>query len=763
MKSFLLSFSICTILFIGQAFSQNANIRGFVYEKATGEPLIFTNVYLKGTNLGVQSDVNGFYSISKIPAGTYTLLVTAVGYDSLQIPITLKENEIVTKKLFVAARSVELGTVDISAERQEAKTDVKMSITKITTREIKQIAGVGGESDIAQYLQTMPGVVSTGDQGGQLYIRGGAPIQNKVLLDGMIIYNPFHSIGFYSVFDADIVRNAEIYTGGFNAEHGGRISSIIDITTRDGNKKRLAGRFSASPFMSKLILEGPLSKAANEDDGSSSFLISARTSYLQQTSPVFYQYVNENAKVPIPYNFTDLYGKVSLNGNNGSKLNLFGFNFRDSVDFANNSNLNWTNNGFGSNFVIIPGAASALINGSVAYSNYKISLKDPGTAPRTSTVNGFNMGLSFTYFFGKDELKYGLDLQAFSTNYTYNTKVGQAVDLPGRSTEIVGYLKYKKVWDKLVIEPGLHLRYYANLAELSPEPRFGAKYNFSEHVRLKLAAGLYSQNLISANSDQEVVNLFYGFLSAPDKLPQTFDGKAVNSKLQKARHFIIGTEFDLAPHLDLNVEAYIKDFYQLININRDKVFDSENDYVFETGLARGIDFSLKYDYKRVYLWAAYSLATVSRDRESNGVIQTYNPNFDRRHNITLVGAYNFGKKTDWDLNVRWNIGSGFPFTQTQGFYEKQDFGQGAQTPYGTSPGGLGIIYAGLNQGRLPWYHRFDITIKKRWELGKNSTLEANVSATNVYNRNNVFYVDRITAKRVDQLPFLPSAGFNITF
>ena len=188
--------SVVGILFILNTIgiSQTATIRGFVYDKGTGEPIIFTNVIIAGTTIGSATDVNGYYAISKVTPGDYVLSVTYLGYDTLKENVSVKANEIVTKKLYLTKGSVNLKTFEISAEKQEAKTEVKMSVIKITPKEIKQIPTIGGEADIAQYLQVLPGVVFTGDQGGQLYIRGGSPIQNKVMLDGIVIYNPFHSI-----------------------------------------------------------------------------------------------------------------------------------------------------------------------------------------------------------------------------------------------------------------------------------------------------------------------------------------------------------------------------------------------------------------------------------------------------------------------------------------------------------------------------------------------------------------------------------------
>ena len=198
---------------------------------------------MKKTSIGGTTDVNGYFVISKIPPGNYTLMVTYLGYDSIVMPISIKANEVLTKKLILTKGAYNLDVVNISADREEARQETKTSVTKVTPKQLKQIPSIGGQPDLAQYLQVIPGVVFTGDQGGQLYIRGGSPIQNKVLLDGMVIYNPFHSIGLFSVFETDIIRNADVYTGGFGAEYGDRVSSVMDITTRDGSKKRFGGKF----------------------------------------------------------------------------------------------------------------------------------------------------------------------------------------------------------------------------------------------------------------------------------------------------------------------------------------------------------------------------------------------------------------------------------------------------------------------------------------------------------------------------------------
>ncbi|MGE5383720.1 MAG: TonB-dependent receptor [Omnitrophica WOR_2 bacterium] len=763
-----------SLLFITLSLSaQDGVIRGFVYEKETGEPVIFTNVYLYHTNYGAATDVNGYFTISKIPAGNYRLMVTYMGYDTVNEPVSIKKGQVITKKLFLNKSSFNLQEVQITAEHEEAQSDTRTSVIKITPKQISRIPTIGGQPDLAQYLQVLPGVVFTGDQGGQLYIRGGAPIQNKVLLDGMIIYNPFHSIGLFSVFDTDILRNADIYTGGFNSEYGGRISSVMDLTTRDGNKKKISGKVGLSTFGGKIMLEGPIVKQKDESKGSISYILTAKNSYLKESSKILYQYIDTAG---LPFNYTDLYGKISINGSNGSKINLYGFNFNDRVDYANLASYKWKSNGAGGNFVVIPGNNPVLMEGNFSYSSYKINMEEGSQPSRSSSINGFNLGLGFTYFLGKNEIKYGLEMLGFKTVFDFANSVGLGYNQTENTTEIAGFVKYKMTKGKVLFEPGFRIQYYASLSNLSPEPRVALKYNITDKIRFKMAAGLYSQNLISANSDRDVVNLFYGFLSGQDNLQETYKGKEVSHKLQKSQHLVAGFEFDPLPYTSVNIEGYYKNFSQLTNINRNKIFNDADpysnpsspnyvqdyyrkDFIIENGNANGIDVSLKYDKRKIYFWAVYSLAYVNRSDE----VEEYVPHYDRRHNVNLVSSYRFGEDLDWEFNARWNLGSGFPFTQNQGIYEKLPFEQGVYTDYVTENGQMGLVYGKLNGARLPYYHRLDLSLMKRFRIGESGMLEANLSVTNVYDRDNIFYINRITGDKIYQLPIMPSFGITMSF
>lgn len=661
-------------------------------------------------------------------------------------------------------------------------------------KDINRVVAVGGVADIAQSVQVLPGVVSTGDQGGQIYIRGGTPVQNKVLLDGMIVYNPFHSIGLFSVFDTDVIKNFDVYTGGFNADYGGRVSSIMDITTRDGNRKRIGGKITVSPFGAKFMLEGPIRRMSNDSDanqhGSITYIVSVKNSYLRQSSKLLYTYVDPNG---LPFNFSDYYGKVSFNSLNGSKLNLFGFSFNDTVtQYKGGASLSWKSYGFGSNFQVVPGNSTTLIKGNFAYSRYNIGMQENFYAPRNSSVDAFNLGLNFTYFQRKNVVNYGIDVLGSKTSFDFQNAVNREIAQVDNTTEFSFYIKYKWISGNiggkkdslsnrtLILEPGFRIQDYASLHEVSPEPRMGFKYNFNNHLRLKGAFGMYSQNLISATSDRDVVNLFYGFLSGPDHLPTTFvdqngTTRDVKSALQKANHYILGFEYDPIDstqkwgNLEFNIEGYLKDFRQLTNLNRNKLFEDDQahvnepdmlkkDFIIETGKAYGVDFLVKYEYKKIYFWGVYSLGFVTR---WDG-LQEYRPNFDRRHNINIVGAYNFGKYDEWEVNVRWNFGSGFPFTPTQGFFENLQF-DNITTDYTQQNGQLGILYGKLNSHQLPTYHRLDVTIKRTWEFSESNKLEVGLSVTNAYDRQNIFYFDRVAYTRVDQLPIMPSLSVNWAF
>lgn len=758
-KTLFLIFTIITTI----VSAQTGSIRGFVYDKETGEPMMLSNVMLENTQIGTSTDVNGYFVLSKIKTGNYNIKITTLGYETYIAPIKIEKNKVLALNIHLEASATELDAIEIRGTQEIARTESQVSIEKITSKDIQQMPSIGGQADLAQYIQVLPGVVFSGDQGGQLYIRGGSAIHNKVLLDGMVVYNPFHSIGLFSVFETDIIRSADVYTGGFSAQYGGRISSVMDITTKDGNKKHFAGKLAASTFGANLLLEGPI---VNKPNYTLSYILSAKNSYLSKTSTSIYSYMDKE----LPYDYLDLYGKLTLATDNGSKINFFGLNFTDKVNqYEAIADFNWSNKAFGTNFLLLPGTSSALVEGVIAYSDYTMNMKETSTNQnQMSNIGGFNVGMSVTNFFGDDRLKYGMEMEGSTTKTAYK----QNDTITDYSTEIGLYAIYKLIYKKILIEPSLRLSYYASLGNAFLEPRLSAKWNLSNNFRFKLATGIYSQTFLDTKSDRDIVNLFTGYMTVnPDlNIVDSFRGAPIESYVQTSNHFIFGAEYDILRNLNLNVELYYKTMENLVSANRDRQYadDAEHadkpdyqrkEYTVERGKAYGADFSLKYDDGRLYVWTIYSLGKVIRE----GEIQTYSPHYDRRHNVNILINYQMGQSRDFELSLRWNYGSGFPYSPTASMVELLDFSNGINSNFISQNGTLTTIYGDLNSERLPNYHRFDISAKKRFDIGKRSILEINLSVTNVYNRNNLFYYNRITSERVDQLPIMPSLGITYTF
>jgi hypothetical protein len=751
------------LIFASAAFAQKGGIlRGNIFDSSTGEPIIYGTVVLEGTDFGMNTNLEGFFSFIDVPAGDYKLIVTYVGFETYEEEFKVENNKILYRNIEIEPSSVQLSTFKISGRKSKARTEVTVSQLSVSASELKSLPAAG-DPDIAQYLPVLPGVISTGDQGGQIYIRGGAPIQNLMLLDGIPIINPFHSIGFFSVFETETIKSVDVLTGGFGAKYGGRLSAVVDIKTRDGNTKNYSGKLSTNPFMTKALFEGPIKKAKDSSDGSASFMLSGKTSYIDQTSKTLYPYavaVGGGAD-NLPYSFTDLYGKLTLKSGNGSKLNLFGFNYNDRVNYEI-ADLNWKLSGFGAKGLIIPSNSNLIISSNVAYSNYNIDLVEDEGFDRNSGIQQATVNFDFAYYGLNTDFNYGLFFNTLRTDFKFRNFRGITINQVSNAAEMGGYFSLKSTIGNLIIEPSVRGQFYQAQSKFSVEPRLGAKWNVTDDLRLKMAGGLYTQNLLSSVNEQEVVNIFVGFLLGPEQeILDVETGAFAENRLQRSTHLILGTEYDLSSNLELNVEVYTKQFGQLISLNRNKTEAKDPDFVAENGEARGLDISLRYEKDDFYVWSTYSLGKVTRfDGE-----QVFPTIFDRRHNVNLLFSYKFGANKNWEAGVRWNYGSELPFTQTQGFYGNVNFlDEGLNTNVGTSNPELSTLYSSVrNGGRLSPYHRLDMSVKRFFKINPTNIIEAQFSVTNAYNRPNVFFIDRKTSERIDQLPILPNATLSWSF
>ena len=474
---------------VGQGQSTKSDIRGFVYDGDNGDrsvASVITAVKDKSDGTVVRSilsDNDGYYALTGLTPGDYWVRVSHAGFDTLYEKVKVFA-DINTKKDFYLQHISSMEAVEISVKGKAR--DAQVGVTNIEARAIYKMPAVGAEPDILQYLQILPGVVFSGDQGGQLYIRGGSPIMNKVMMDGLTIYNPFHSIGLFSVFETDLIQTADVYSAGFGSEYGGRVSAVVDIKTRDGNRKRMAGKVGLTTFTSKLLLESPLRKY-QQGKNNSSIAISYKNSFLRESSRLLYNYANPDK---LPYNFGDLFVKMSFNSANGGYTKLYGFRFSDNVAFPGSTRYGWTSTGLGGKFLVVPEQAKTRVDGFFLWSQYSIEQKEQDAKPRNSSIGGFNLGMNFSYNFKRDDLKWGIELNGFQTNFQLYNANDRKINQLESTTEINSFGNYRVVRKKLICNIGLRNQYYASLGNGSLEPRFQLRYMPLKSIGIKFAVGM---------------------------------------------------------------------------------------------------------------------------------------------------------------------------------------------------------------------------------------------------------------------------------
>lgn len=768
MKKPALTLGLLLLINTLQIFPQTGTIKGFVYDSSTGQPLPVATVTITGTKNGTATDSDGFFLLLRVPAGSQTIKVSYLGYEDYLKTLSIQADGMEQMVVHLKPSVYELEAATISAERRRLEHLNPVSAHHLTQVTLNKIPGLTGQADLAEYLQVLPGIIFTGDRGGQFYVRGGAPVQNLVKLDGMTLISPFHSIGFASVFDTETIGSVDVFTAGFGSRYGGRTSSVIDVKSRMGNRREFKAKASASTFGYGLLVEGPVKKMTEEDPSSVSIILSNKGSYISKSAGVLYPYLDS---IGLPFKYNDFFAKVSLVGRRGDQLDLMGIHFTDAADYSELLRSTWETNGGGIRFLATPTGSRLLFESVFNYTDYRSEFLESGKRPRKTRYNSLE-GLMKIFYNGPFlKLEWGTEMNVMHTLHTFARPGDLLTEHEYFTTEILTYVENRIETDRFLIEPGIRLQYYADQAFFSPEPRLKIKFRINDLLNLNFASGLYSQNLLSTTSPEDVVSLFQGYYIGPGLVQDTYKGKYMDDKISLAWHAVGGLNYFGPKNLKLSVEGYVKDYYRMITYNRYKLYEesliSDNPlpeylmkyFIIEQGWAYGVDFLADWNTATWNLYLAYSLGYVTREDE----FTKYIPHFDRRHNLNLVAGYKLGHRQKWEVKARWNLGSGFPFTQSYGIFETlmSDYGQFNLDP--TTSGEASTWYAPLNEGRLPWYHRFDISLQKIWQFGKGQNIELNISIMNLYNRQNVFYVDRITMKRINQLPILPTLGISWQF
>jgi len=724
-------------LFAFSAYAQSSGkLRGFVVDSTNGEALAYSNVYINEAKLGASTDEKGFFIISGIPSDrNYTVTISYVGYDTKIIKTSISKNLITHINVKLNPSTLQLGTVEKIGEKVIEKNSTDIGLTRISIKELENLPK-GVETDILRSLQYLPGVQSTGDISARYYVRGGASNQNMVLLNNVPLYNPFHALGIFSVVDPDMINNVEFYKGGFTAEYGGRLSSVLRMVTKDGNKNKLALKANASFLSMKTMLEGPIPFG--------SFVLTARKSYSNQILRKFVN--NQNA----PFDFYDISFKLNYSNPDfvgGSKFVVHSFLSGDKLDYNNplKENFNWQNNLLGVQwFKVYDVPLYSEFNLSLSQFSGKVDPNLSNVLRRENELNDVSLDAIFTYLFdNKNEFVAGFNVHSIKTKFLMSNKIGLTSDYNNRGASLALFTKYKLL---SISDLGVDIGSRFNFISLTDkdglkfEPRISVSYLFLPNLTFKASWGIYQQELSTLSSESEIISLFEPWIIIPEYL-----------KPSNSVQYSTGINYYPISEWNIQIEGYLKKMSNLPILNPDKQRNSDPDFVSGEGESFGWEILNRFTIYPVSVTASYALSWAYLTVND----WTYYPKYDSRHNANIIIDVNLG--AGWSTALTWIFNSGLPFTPFVGFYDKLFFDDFHQNNYIINSYSAYAILGDRNIKRMPTYHRMDFTLSKTFNLSF-MKLGVDFSILNLYNRKNIFYYNFKTGERVNMLPFLPTVS-----
>ena len=738
------------------AAAQSASLRGFVTDASSGEPLQDATVVLRdmaSAEQGTITDADGVYGFSRITPGRHVLRVSFVGYAVHLDTLDIAGNENRRLNVALTPGDGELGELVVETERSTGAARVTAGQQTVKPADVELIPAPDVSGDLAMYLTTLPGVVTVGDRGGQLFLRGGEASQNLVLLDGMTLFQPFHVLGFFSAFPSDILRQADVYAGGYGARFGGRLSSVIEVQTRTGNKVEHSGTATIAPFMSSLMLELPVVR------NRASLLVSARRSLVEQlAAPII--------GVPMPFAFGDAFVKLHSILTPHAQLSVQAVTTFDRGTIAEDTGglppeeVRWKNHGISARYLVLPGVQPLIIDANVSWFYYRNEM-GPAQAPyRTSQIHGFKGFVDVTYTGRGFDVTGGLWTQL---PYPEN-RLGGAYQNVYPEQDLLGhvafYVEPEIRFGGLSVRPGIRALRYESLVEPVIEPRLRLIWQHGIHT-LTGAAGVYRQEVLGLSDRRDATNVFIAWTNIPEPGGR-YQGDIRAGRIGKATHFLAGYRINPGKHLELAVEAFHKDIDNLF-ISEWTAFPRFTTRLQPAkGKIQGADVRLEMRWPRFYGYVTYGLSSTTYWAKQRSLDLWYGveemrfrPPHDRRHQVNALASFDL---RGFDVSLRWHFGSGVPFSRALGF-DGFILMQGLVDLYNTE-GSRRVIYERPFSGLLPTYHRLDVSVERRLRIGRYD-VSAMASLLNAYNRQNLFYLDVFTMRRVDQLPVVPSVGVKV--
>ncbi len=734
--------------------AQPATINGFVRDATTGESLIFANVVLKGTTYGTATNAAGFFTLTGIPPGTYTLVVSYLGYRLFQRTLTLQPGE--TRRLDIALEPEPLtgDAVVVTAEREleEAR---NLGVTQVETRLVQELPAVF-EPDVFRTLQLLPGVKAASDYSSGLYVRGGSPDQTLILLDGTTVYNPTHVFGFFSTFNPDAIKDVRLYKGAYPAEYGGRLGSVLDVYNKDGNRYETHGRLSIGMLASRLMLEGPYRWG--------SWMIAVRRSTIEPLLAVLRRQNVEGA--PDRFYFYDLNSKLNIDASANDRLSLAFYAGQDvlQLPFLEDSQLRVT---YGNRTATAGWThlfseklfASFRLTGSYYFSLPTFELA--GTPfERRNTVTDWSVRGDFEYF--PDEkhtlkLGYWSGLFRFRLQDWFDEEAGMraSIDAFYGALYLQETFRPSAFW---VLQGGLRLSYFGRGRYMRLEPRLSIEYRPRANLRLQAGYGRYYQYLTLISS--ELITAFDVWLTVAEGVKPAWGDQ-----------FVIGTKWEPVTGVNVEAEAYYRTMRALFEFDPflPNVAGLAYRDLFRVGdgYAYGVEVLLQRSVGRFtgllgYTWSRTRRRFPGVNLDERGRPQFYPPKYDRTHDVNLVVRFNLSRH--WRLSSVFTYATGQAYTEPAGQYRL------TRDPFGADTRNV-ILTPGYNNARLPAYHRLDIGLTRHGRFFGVADYTLQFQVLNAYARRNLWFYffefnheGEVKRNEVPQIPIpLPNLSFSLQF
>lgn len=751
-------------------------ISGYVTDLNTGETLIGANVYVQGdSGRGAATNVYGFYSLT-LPAGEYTIVYSYLGYSDQRKTIRLQSDQTIEVKL---SEGVALEEVVVRAEPEDGNVDnTRMGTVKVDVGEIKKLPALFGEVDVLKTLQLLPGVLSAGEGTAGFYVRGGGPDQNLILLDEATVYNSGHLLGFFSVFNADAIKNTTLIKGGMPANYGTRLSSVVDIQMKEGNLQQYQLDGGIGIVSSRLTAQGPIVK------DKSSFIVSGRRTYLLDLAQPF---ITQTDFAGTNYYFYDLNAKINYRFSNKDRIFLSAYFGRDVLTYRSNERDFFFNLPYGNATATLRWnhlfSDKLFLNVSAIYNDYDFGFEGGQADFLVDVASGVrdgNFKLDFDYFPSPDHsIKYG-------AHYTYHQLTPNVANATNGEETFSNNLEPKyahetgiyilddwRVNERLSVNYGLR---FSSFTQLGPYTSLidGTTYEKGEPVitytgwEPRLSARLRLDPTASLKAGLTFTNQYLHLVSnSTSTLPaDVWVPSSERIKPQRGIQYALGYFKNLADNAwETSVEVYYKDLDNQIDYRENYVNnaadDLEAEFVFGEGRAYGLELYVNKRKGQLTGWVGYTLSRTERIFPDINEGEVFPAVYDRTHDLSVVGNYQLSAK--WSLGGSFIYGTGQAYTPLRSLYL---INQRLVQDYGVR-----------NSARIKPYHRIDLsaTWTPKPDAERNFTSSWAFSIYNVYNRRNPFFIyydfetdstagtAQASAFQVALFPIIPSITWNFSW